>query len=299
MERTPARTSGAVVRRRDLLRIGGVGALGLSLAQWLRATLTAHANPAALRAKADRCIVIFLNGGPSHLDMWDMKPDGPVDIRGPFQPISTSLPGVTLCQYLPRLSQWMHVTTLIRSMHHSVNNSHAAAVYAALTGHDRGEQGGGAKPTDHPSPGSVMARLRPTGGQCLPYVALPFKTKEGAGGPLQPGFLAGFMGAAYDPFWVLEDPNAATFRVRNLALPEEISSDRLRRRTQLLAGLGRSLQGRTEQILQSMDAFQTQAFQLLTSNSATRAFQLDQESDATRQRYGRNIYGQTPSWPVA
>ena len=92
--------------------------------------------------------------------MWDMKPQGPVDIRGEFNPIASTLVGEPVCEHLPRLAKNMHHVTLIRSMNHSVNNSHAAAVYAALTGHDRGEMGGGAKPTDHPSPGSVLAKLR-------------------------------------------------------------------------------------------------------------------------------------------
>jgi len=162
-----------------------------------------------------------------------------------------------------------------------------------MTGHDRGEQGGGAKPTDHPSPGAVLAKLRPTKGDALPYVTLPYKTKEGAGGPLQPGFLAGFIGATYDPFWVLEDPNAPAFRVENLSLPGGISSERMNGRTQLLASLDRSLKGQSERSLSAMNDFQTKAFELLTSTSAQRAFQLDDELPQTRERYGRNIYGQS------
>jgi hypothetical protein len=99
-------------------------------------------SPAA-SARADACFLIFLNGGPSHLDMWDMKPDAPAEIRGEFKPIATTLPGVQLCEHLPKLARQIHRSTLVRSMHHSVNNAHAAAVYAGLTGHDRGEVGGG------------------------------------------------------------------------------------------------------------------------------------------------------------
>src|SRR5689334_3526376 len=123
--------------RRELLRAGALGACGLSLPQLLAAE-----RKAAEGAKADACIVIYLNGGPSHHDMWDMKPDAPAEIRGPFAPIPSSLPGVQLSEHLPRLSNLVHHTTLVRSMNHSVNNAHAAAVYAAMTGHDRGEQGG-------------------------------------------------------------------------------------------------------------------------------------------------------------
>jgi hypothetical protein len=279
------------VSRREVLRVGGLGFAGLSLPQLLAAEESADRHDA--RAKADACIVIFLNGGPSHLDMWDMKPRGPVEIRGEFSPISTSVRGVEVCEHLPRLATVMHHATLVRSMNHSVNNSHAAAVYAALTGHDRGEQGGGAKPTDHPAPGSVLQKFRPATHGALPYVALPYKTQEGAGGPLQPGFLAGFIGAGYDPFWVVDDPNAADFRIRNFALPSEVSAGRFDERVQLLNRLGQKLQQQPELGLQAMDDLQRQAFGLLTSSVARRAFQLDLEPAALRDSYGRNIYGQS------
>ena len=276
------------VSRRRMLQIGAAGLPGLMSA---RSLISAPAD--ALVAKADHCIVLFLNGGPSHLDMWDMKPESPSEIRGEFDPISSSLPGVPVSEHLPRLAQQMHRATLIRSMHHSVNNSHAAAVYAALTGHDRGEQGGGAKPSDHPSPGSVMARLRPAANRTLPYVSLPYKTKEGAGGPLQPGFLAGIMGPTFDPFWVLNNPNAADFHVDNLVLPSPVTAERMKDRSQLLAELGQGLTIRNEPSLSAIDDFQSRAFELLTSNAAQQAFDLDQETPEMRARYGRNIYGQS------
>jgi hypothetical protein len=290
------------MNRRHLLSLGSLGLPGL-----LRASVMADGLPGgpdrsvtprsdaarADAARADHCIVLFLNGGPSHLDMWDMKPDAPSEIRGEFHPISSSLAGVPVCEHLPRLAAQMHRTTLIRSMHHSVNNSHAAAVYAALTGHDRGEQGGGAKPSDHPSPGSVMARLRPASNRTLPYVSLPYKTKEGAGGPLQPGFLAGFMGPTFDPFWVLNNPDAKDFHVDNLVLPERITASRMLDRSQLLSSLGSGLSIRNEPALAAIDDFRAQAFELLTSDAAQKAFRLDSEPAEMRARYGRNIYGQS------
>jgi len=279
----------AALSRRELLRVGSLGGLGLALPQLLRAEQAGG----GAASKADACIVIYLNGGPSHLDMWDMKPDAPVEIRGEFRPVSTSLAGVQLCEHLPRLARHMHRTTLVRSMNHSVNNSHAAAVYAALTGHDRGEQGGGAKPTDHPCPGAVLAKLRPAPSQALPYVALPYKTQEGAGGPLQPGFLAGMLGASYDPFWILDDPNSPAFSVRNLSLPEGVAADRMSGRSRLLTELDRGFAVRAERSLAAMNDFQRQAFDLLTASSVQQAFQLEVEPAATRDRYGRNIYGQS------
>src|SRR5262245_11588565 len=161
--------------------------------------------------------MVFLNGGPSHLDMWDMKPGAPAEVRGEFKPIPSSLPGVPLAEHLPRLARRVHLATLIRSAHHSVNNAHAAAVYAALTGHDRGELGGGTKPTDHPAVGSVVGQLRPPGVPVVPFVSMPYVTKEGAGGPPQPGFFGGLLGRTRDPLFVLNDPNAPGFKVPELS----------------------------------------------------------------------------------
>lgn len=270
--------------RRRSLQIGALGML-----PWHS---TADASSPAV-ARADNCIVLFLNGGPSHLDMWDMKPDAPAEIRGEFQPIDTSLPGVLFGEHLPRLARHAHRTTLIRSMHHSVNNSHAAAVYAALTGHDRGEQGGGARPTDRPSPGSVLAWLRPPQNRTLPYVALPWKTKEGASGPLQPGFLGGLMGQTFDPFWVLNNPDSKDFRVANLKLPAAVSAGRMKNRTSLLSDLGSGIRFENEPGIEAIDDFQKRAFELLTSDAAQRAFDMNQETPETRERYGRNMYGQS------
>jgi hypothetical protein len=276
--------------RREFLRVGGLGALGLSLPR-----LLASERPGKT-AKADSCIIIFLNGGAPHLDMWDMKPNAPKEIRGEFSPIRSSVPGMQVCELLPTLAKQMHHTTLVRSMHHSVNNSHAAAVYAALTGHDRGEIGGGFRPDDYPGIGSVMAKLRPPSRNALPYVSLPYKTKEGANGPLQPGFLSGFIGASYDPFWVLEDPNKPDFRVRNLSLPPGVTGRRMTRRDTLLRsldqGLGEKLPtGRTP--YEAMTDFQRRAFDLLTSDATQQAFQLNREPAKTRDAFGRNIYGQS------
>jgi hypothetical protein len=254
------------------------------------------ANGTGSAPRADACIVIFLNGGPSHLDMWDMKPEAPSEIRSPFRSIPTTVPGVHLCEHLPRLAQQMHRCTLVRSMNHSVNNSHAAAVYAALTGHDRGEQGGGAKPEDHPNIGSVLAKLRPGVPTAFPYVALPYKTQEGAGGPLQPGFLGGIIGANHDPFWVLENANEPDFRVRNLTLPEEVSASRMANRGELLAALDLPFlqqQGRATAAYEVMNAFQKRAFDMLASDNTRRAFQIEQETARVREAYGRNIYGQS------
>src|SRR5262245_40652042 len=159
--------------RRELLQVGGIGLLGLSLPGLLRAEERRSRSGGS--ARADACVLIFLNGGPSHLDMWDMKPAAPAEVRGEFKPIATTLPGVHLSEHLPRLARHMHRCALVRSAHHSVNNAHAAAVYAALTGHDRGDANIaiGAGPHDYPSVGSVLGLCRPPRTPVVPYVSMP------------------------------------------------------------------------------------------------------------------------------
>ena len=275
--------------RRGCLTAGALGAAGLSLPRWLAAR---DAAPSGLAPKADACILLFLDGGPSHLDMWDMKPEAAVEVRGEFQSIETSLPGYRMCELLPRLAQQAHRSTIIRSMHHSVNNAHAAAVYCALTGHDRGEQGGGTKPSDNPSPGSVFGKLRPPTKPVIPYVHLPYITKEGAGGPPQPGFFGGYLGRATDPLFVTRDPNAADFTIPELSLGD-ITNARLAGREQLFASLERPPLAESISPPAQMSRFQERALDLLTSVDTQRAFRLQDEADAVRERYGRNIYGQS------
>ena len=288
----PSATAG--LTRRDMLQLGalGVGGLGLSLPQLFAAEAETARN--GIRPTADNCILLFLDGGPSHLDMWDMKPQAPDGIRGEFQPISTSLPGYQICEHLPRLSQHMHRATVVRSMHHTVNNSHGAAVYTALTGLDRGEVGGLVSQSDHPHMGAVLAKLRPTPPNVLSHVHLPYITQEGAGNPPQPGFFAGFLGRSYDPLFVLKDPNAADFKVPELTLLTDTSSDRLAQRRQLFDMLGAQLPNRTDRSQASeMTVMQGRAMNLLTSERTQKAFKLTDEADTDRERYGRNIYGQS------
>lgn len=265
------------ISRRQILQAGAIGYLGLSLPRLLRA------EAARSTASADACILIFLNGGPSHLDMWDMKPEAPAEVRGEFKPISTTIPGVQLSEHLPRLARQVHRTTILRSVHHSVNNAHAAAVYTALTGHDRGDAtiAIGANPNDSPSIGSVIGSERPPNTTVVPYVALPYITKEGAGGPPQPGFFGGLLGRTRDPLWVLNDPNAPNFAVPELTPAGDVPLARLGDRRDLLRNVG------------NLDPIQQKAFDLLTAPATQKAFRLDQESTKTRDSYGRNIYGQS------
>src|SRR5262245_30833355 len=283
--------SGPRISRRRMLQIGGSSVLSLGLVDLLRAQ---ERKPRA-EALADHCIVIFLNGGPSHLDMWDMKPAAPVEIRGEFQPIATTVSGVQVCEHLPRLARAMHHCAVVRSVHHSVNNAHAAAVYVGLTGHDRGDANIAiaAGVNDYPAIGAVTALCRPPQSSVVPYVSMPYITQEGRGGPPQPGFFGGWLGRNHDPLFVLRDPNAPDFAMPELSLGGDVNFQRLNQRRRLEARLGETARLARDRRLQEMNAFQTRAHDLLTSAATRRAFRMDQEATQLRDAYGRNIYGQS------
>jgi hypothetical protein len=241
-------------------------------------------------------VLLFLNGGPSHLDMWDMKPDAPDGIRGEFKPISTTVPGLHFGEHLPKLARQAHRATIVRSMHHSVNNAHAMAVYTSMTGHDRGDATSaiGASALDYPAIGSVLGMLRPPEQPIVPHVCLPYITKEGAGGPPQPGFFGGMLGRAYDPLFVLKDPNAIDFAVPELTLLADVSVERLSARQALFRAIDERFErGPGRSTFDGMDGFRRQALSLLTSEHTQRALRIGEESDAVRESYGRNIYGQS------
>src|SRR5215471_11637710 len=149
------------ISRRDWLRVGGLGILGLSLPSLLRAKDNARALPASAlgqsRGRAKSCIMLYLAGGPSQPDMWDMKPHLPVEFRGEFKAISTTVPGIQMCEHLPRVARQAHYATIIRSAHHQVGHAHCAASYFVLTGDNRGDTfvNFGAGQNDHPGIGSV------------------------------------------------------------------------------------------------------------------------------------------------
>jgi hypothetical protein len=175
-------------------------------------------------------------------------------------------------------------------VHHSVNNAHAAAVYTGLTGHDRGEIGGGTRPTDNPAIGSVLGLLRPPKTAVVPFVSMPYITQEGAGGPPQPGFFGGLLGRTRDPLFVLRDPSSRSFAMPELGLGTGVDPSRLVGRRHLLQSLpGKGESAKTLE----MTGFQGRAFDLLSSPATQRAFQIDREPTPVRDAYGRNIYGQS------
>jgi hypothetical protein len=239
---------------------------------------------------------VFLNGGPSHLDMWDMKPDAPAEVRGEFRPIDTPVAGMRMSEHLPRLAGLAPDFALIRSAYHQVSNAHAAAVYLALTGDDRGDAtvAIGAAAADYPAIGSVVSRLFPPRRSMVPFVSLPYRTKEGAGGPPQPGVYGGWMGQRYDPLFILKDPNAPDFSIPEVTLPAEVPAGRVGVRRDLLRSVNLELDALArDNGVQALDTFQQRALGLITSPNTRRAFDLAAEPAAARDRYGRNIYGQS------
>ena len=271
--------------RRQLLRIGGTGLLGgLSLPRLLQLQAYA-ATPNQPKAKA--CIFLMLEGGPSHIDMWDLKPDAPAEIRGPFQPISTVVPGTQISQLLPLCAKVADKFTILRSHSHN-DNAHQTGRHWVLTGYPPNFADGQAKGVPfnelYPSIGSILSRELGSGGQVPPYVEVP--NALGPGGP-------GFYGAKYAPFTIDNDPAQPDFKVRDLNVPESITDDRFARRQRLLAGAerlgaGQQATGRAR----TLSSYYEQAVDLVTSPQARKAFDIQAESSAMRERYGYSSIGQ-------
>src|SRR3954469_4342788 len=229
--------------RRELLRVGGVGLFGLSLGQILK--LEAQARGAEAPAgkkggwgKAKSVILIFLQGGPSHLDIWDPKPQAPREIRGDFKHIPTAVKGVYLTEVMPKLAKQLDKCTLIRSLNYTPAGlfNHTAAIYQMMTGYtpDRVSPSGQLEPpapNDFPCAGCNVAKMRPTEEAMLPFVMLPRPLQEsnvvGKGGS------AGFLGAAYDPYYMFQDP-AGKVKLDDLALRADVTKERMQTRASLL-----------------------------------------------------------------
>jgi hypothetical protein len=287
---TIASSSG--LRRRDLLRVGvlGLGPSAFSLPRLLRAeAVTGSQPPVPVRA----VILLAHYGGPSHLDLWDPKPDAPDGIRGEFATIATGLPGLRVSELLPRVSRLADRLTVIRSMTHSVAN-HNPATYLTLTGRTSTRDVAliGASPTDWPALGAVAAKLRPMGNGLPDFVSLPHIVTEGV---LKcPGQFGGMLGNAYDPLVLERDPSAPGFEVPELTLPADVPAWRLDDRRALQRRLDHQARSFDRRHLASgLDASYDRACDLLTSPAARNAFDLGAEDPRVRDRYGRHKVGQS------
>src|SRR5262245_32389857 len=276
--------------RRELLRAGTLGSVGLALPQLLRLQ---QARAAEARPSADACILIFLWGSPSQFETFDPKPQAPDGVRGEFGVRQTRLPGILFGEHIPMLAGRNDRFSVIRTCAQS-STHHQSAAYEALTGFPPSTDAVAltATPADHPNVGSVVAKYAP-GKSAIPrFVQLPQLASDV--GNLTPGQFAGFLGRQHDPLTVLSDPSRPGFNVAALSLPEDMTPARLEDRASLLRLVDR--QARTLERFaetRSMEVYQERAVKLLTSPALKRAFDLGREPAAVRERYGRNTLGQS------
>lgn len=246
------------------------------------------------RAKA--CILLFMWGGPSQLDTFDLKPQAPAEVRGPFQPIATSVAGLQVCEHFAQLASRMDRVALIRSLCHN-DPAHLSSAHYTVTGHQAPRVRSDVDPpsqNDTPHLGATLSCVRGAAGPLPPWVMLPWKAfHPAAPGGEAPGQHGGWLGRQYDPLLIGGDPNSADWQVAELALPQDVTLQRLAARHELLghidaqraalASLGEAA---------ALSGYKSQAVDLLTSRGVRQAFDLRSESDATRDRYGRHLHGQ-------
>jgi hypothetical protein len=304
---SPTGRNGLGMARREFLQVGFSGLLGMGLPGMLAARAHAAGARASTstptRARAKSMIVVFLSGGLSHIDSFDMKPDAPEGIRGEFQPIDTTVAGLRICEHLPGLAARADRWSVVRSLSHPQTN-HLNATHQILTGQS---QPGAffdkiASRGDYPCYAGALHAIRPPASGLPGGVLLPTFLMEG---PLVwPGQHAGFLGPRHDPWQIRQDPNLPEFRVSELALPDGFSVERLERRKGWLeaieaghdawqaraAGEGEGPSGATADPIAQQRA---QAYSLLLSGRVARAFDLNREDPRVRDRYGRHTFGQS------
>ena len=264
------------------MQVGALGAIGLSLPQYLAAK-----EQAGQSANDDRaCIMIFNLGAPSQLDTFDMKPNAPSEVRGPFKAINTSAPGIQLSEILPMHAKIADKIGFVRSVHHTGAAVHDAGWQMMQTG--RQFTGG----VNTPHAGAVLSYLKGRKTDLPPFVVLPELMGRG-GGNLPNGQAGGFLGKAYDPFSMMADPSVANFKVPDLLPPTDIGEVRLSRRRQMRDIVDFTVKEfeSSESAALMDDNFQA-AFRLMTSDQARGAFDLSKEPLEVRERYGMNRFGQ-------
>jgi hypothetical protein len=287
--------------RREFLRIGGMGMAGISLADILRLQSAAAETPAPKGkpgwGKAKSVIFVFLQGGPSHIDIWDPKPDAPSNVRGEFKSIKSKVPGIHFSEVMPKLAQQIDKATLIRSVSYTPAGlfNHTAAHYQMMTGYtpDRVSPSGQLEPpapNDFPHAASQIAHLKPPEVPMLPFVMLPRPTQES--NVIGKGSMAGFLGAAYDPYQFYQDPNK-DIKLDDLTLRKEITKERLSRRESLLQKVNGAMPEMEKAVEKyAIDKYYQKAFDLVSSGRARDAFDLAKEKEALRDLYGRHTFGQ-------
>lgn len=282
------------VSRREWLRVGGLGCLGLSLGGLLKPTASAAVPASGTFGKAKHCIILYLAGGPPQHETFDPKPDAPSDIRGQFRPIATSVPGIHFSELLPRTAKLAHRQAVIRSMFTDVN-SHSTSGYWMLTGyrHPSAAESLPPSPDDWPSLAAAIGALRPSERSPFSSVALPELIHNNPN-ITWPGQDGGFMGHLWHPFVFKCDPAAARFEIEGLKLPPELSVLRVNERASLLQQLDQHFV-RTSQTeaMAALGRMQQSALDVVQSTTTRAAFDLERETSADRDRYGRHKFGQS------
>ncbi len=267
--------------RRDFLHAGSIATLGLTLPDYLRA------QEASGNKDSDvNCIMLFLLGGPSHIDTWDMKPKAPAEIRGPFQPIKTSAPGIEISEIFPKMAKHADKYSLIRSVYHTATAVHDTGHQMMQTG--RLFSGG----IEHPHIGSSLGYLKGGRGELPAHVLLP-RPMGRTGGNLPHGQTAGYLGKNHDPFVLNADPSVPNFKVPDLLPPDYISAQRAERRQKLRDAVDGSFESfEKNAAAKQLDDNFNLAYRLMSSPKARDAFAIEKEPDAVRDRYGRTRFGQ-------
>jgi len=287
------------INRRELMRIGGLGACGLSwpCLQAARAATSSN-QPSGTDGfgQAKRCIVLFLLGGPPQHETWDPKPEAPVEVRGDLLPIASATPGLAVGELMPRVAKLTDRVAILRAVS-TYDNAHSASGYWVLTGHPhtpKGKENGPlGPPNDWPCVGAVVRHLRGDQGNLPGAVRLPEEIWN-TGRILWNGQNAGWLGHAADPWLLTCDPNKPDFKVPDLSLPQDIPALRFDQRRSLFDLVSRHFD-RVEltQPLERWNSLRQKTFDLLRSPDARRAFAIEEEADEIRERYGRNRFGQS------
>jgi hypothetical protein len=287
----------AALDRRHLLQAGALGAIGLSMPGLLAAREMATSPRSAGFGQARRCILLFMWGGPSQLDTWDPKPEAPAEVRGEFKPIDTNVPGIQISEHFPLLAKQADKYAIVRSVGHN-DPAHLSSVHHLTTGRLAPRPMSDADPPsrdDWPHIGSMLGRLRPSSGTLPSAITIPWIVSHPAApGGKAPGQHAGMLGPGYDPFVIEGDPNAANFQVSGLSLPAGVTASQMHGRRELAKLFDHQAERLSQDsVAASFDKHQQRAVDLVASPQARSALDLSQETAATRDRYGRNIHGQS------
>jgi hypothetical protein len=273
--------------RRQFLQLGTVALSGFWLPQVARG-----GTPWSGSARAQACILLYMDGGPSHIDLWDLKPAAPAEVRGPFRPIATSVPGINVSEHVPLTARQMHRLAQVRSVRHE-ETVHDPAVYQMLTGRKHSSSAGGltVQPTDFPQLGTAFGKVDRAPAAMPKVIELPETMKME--GRILPGQNAGLLGATHDPFRIQVTAEAEVVPP-DFGLRADTPPARLAGRAALLQQVDRKLSALEQRAgLDDFDRFQQQALALLSRPQVRAAFDLEREPAAVRERYGGNRHGQS------